>query len=138
MFQFGKFQKFSIRTIPKISWTYESLKKEIKIEKIDFYQKVNMRIDKIASSAKYRMNEKFQNCQFFSQNYEFPIWIILKIVSFENSKNFQVGKFQKFLILRILKCSSLENSKNFQFRIIKNVQFGQFQKFPEFYVFGNH
>ena len=32
---------------------YESLKQEIKFEKIDLYQRGNMKIGKIASSAKY-------------------------------------------------------------------------------------
>ena len=41
--------------------TYESLKQKIKIEKIDLYRRANMRIGKIASSAEYRMDEKFQN-----------------------------------------------------------------------------
>ena len=33
-----------------------------------------MRIDKIASSAEYRMDEKFQNCQFLEPNLDFPNW----------------------------------------------------------------
>ena len=40
--------------------TYESLKQEIKIEKINLYQMKNMRIGKIASSTEYQMDEKFQ------------------------------------------------------------------------------
>ena len=32
----------------------------------------NMRIEKIASSAEYRMSEIFQNCQFLEQNLGFP------------------------------------------------------------------
>ena len=31
-----------------------------------------MRIGKIASSAEYRMDEQFQNCQFFEPNFDFP------------------------------------------------------------------
>ena len=40
--------------------TYESLKQEIKVEKINLYQKTNMRISEIASSAEYQMDEQFQ------------------------------------------------------------------------------
>ena len=65
-----------------------------------------MRIGKIASSAKYRMDEQFQNCQFFEPNFDFPnskilkflnfpIWTIPKTSSFKNSKNLQFGKFKK-------------------------------------------
>ena len=42
-------------------WTYEVLKKKINI---DLYQGANLKIDKIASSAEYRMDEQFQNGQF--------------------------------------------------------------------------
>ena len=53
--------------------TYESLKQEIKIEKIDLYERENIiRIDGIASSAEYRMKEQFQNFQFFKPNFGFP------------------------------------------------------------------
>ena len=46
--------------------THESLKQEIKIEKIDLYQSGNMRIGKIAIfRGKY---ENWQNCQFFELN----------------------------------------------------------------------
>ena len=31
-----------------------------------------MRIGKIASSAEYRMDEQFQNCQFLKPNFDFP------------------------------------------------------------------
>ena len=51
--------------------TYKSLKQEIKIEKIDLYQRANMRIDKIASSAEYRMDEQFENCQFLEPKFGF-------------------------------------------------------------------
>ena len=43
---------------------HESLKEEIQIEKIDLYQKENIRIGEIAGSAEYTMDEQFQNCQF--------------------------------------------------------------------------
>ena len=33
-----------------------------------------MRIGKIASSAEYRMDEQFQNCQFLEPNFDFPNW----------------------------------------------------------------
>ena len=32
---------------------------------LSFYQRTNMRIDEIASNAKYRKDEKFQNLTFF-------------------------------------------------------------------------
>ena len=51
--------------------TYESLKQEIEIEKTDLYQRKNMRIDKIANSPEYRMDEQFQNCSFFQPNFGF-------------------------------------------------------------------
>ena len=51
--------------------TYESLKSEIKIKKIDLYQTANMKIDKIASSAKCRMDEPFQNFHIFEPNFDF-------------------------------------------------------------------
>ena len=35
-----------------------------KIEKIDLNHSVNMRVGKISSSAEYRIDEEFQNCQF--------------------------------------------------------------------------
>ena len=43
----------------------------MKIEKIDFYQKANMRIGKIASNAEYRMDKQFQSCQFLERNFGF-------------------------------------------------------------------
>ena len=44
-----------------------------------------MRIDKIVSSAKYRMDEQFQNWQFLEANFGFPNWTnsrILLIIQF--------------------------------------------------------
>ena len=38
-----------------------------------------MRIGKIASSAEYRMDEKFQSCQFLEPNFDFPNWNNIKI-----------------------------------------------------------
>ena len=38
---------------------YETLKQEIKIEKIDLYQRADMTIGKIASSVEHRMDEQF-------------------------------------------------------------------------------
>ena len=75
--------------------TYESLNLEIKIEKIDLYQRTNMRIDKISSSAEHLMNEQFQNCHFWETNFGFANWkksrnlLIFRV----NSKNVEFGKF---------------------------------------------
>ena len=38
-----------------------------------------MRIGKITSSAEYRMDEKFQNCQFLEPNFDFPNWKNIQI-----------------------------------------------------------
>ena len=80
----------------------------MKIEKIDLYR-----------SAEYRMNEQFQNCQFFfSQIVVFQIAKVLEICRFsnlENSKNFQIGKSQKLSVCKVLQISDLENYKNLQF-----------------------
>ena len=46
-------------------WTYESLKYEIKIEKIDIYQRTNIGIRKISSIAEYRIDEQLQNLPIF-------------------------------------------------------------------------
>ena len=46
---------------------------------------------------------------------------ISKIANFENSKNIQRRKFQKWSILKIPRISNVENSKN--------GQFGKFEKF---------
>ena len=63
-----------------------------------------MRIGKIASSAGYRMDGQFQNCQFLEPNFDFPNW---KIFNCDNFKNFQCGKFDKFAISKILKFSQI-------------------------------
>ena len=44
---------------------YETLKWEIKIGKIDLCHGENMRNAEIASSAEYRMDGQFQNCEIF-------------------------------------------------------------------------
>ena len=64
--------------------THESLKKEIKIEKIDLYERADMRIGKIASSAEYQMDEQFQKSRNlwifrFRQVKKFLIWKISRI-----------------------------------------------------------
>ena len=75
-----------------------------------------MRFGKIASSAEYRMDELFQNCQFLEPNFDFSngknIWNFLifqfgqfQTSSSKNMKNFQFGKFQKFAIWQIKKIS---------------------------------
>ena len=70
----------------------------------------------IASSAKYRMDEQFQNCEF-SQ------------FSFSNLK--EISKFLNFPILTIPETLNLENSKKFQCGQFRNFKFGKFQKFPK-------
>ena len=90
--------------------TYESLKSEIKIEKIDLYQRANMKIDKIASSAKCRIDEQFQNCQFFSQ-----ILIL------------QIDKNLEFLLI-LKKIPIRKGPKMFNSKIFKNFQFGKLEK----------
>ena len=42
------------------------------MEKIDLYQRKNIRIGTIASSAEYRMEEQKQNCQFLEPHFGFP------------------------------------------------------------------
>ena len=94
--------------------TYELLKQEIKIEKIDLYQGIYVRFGKIASNAEYRINEQFQNCTFFKSNFS-------KISNSKNSRNFQFLKFLKFPIFKnpdfaiweIPKISNFEISKKF-------------------------
>ena len=95
----------------------------MEIEKIDLYQKANMRIDKNTSSRKY---ESISNTRTIpnlknSRNLlifqigkfrKFPVLKIPNIFTLENSKNFQFGEFSKFVILKILKISNLENFKN--------------------------
>ena len=64
---------------------------EIKVKELkgwnSFIWKANMRIGKIASSAEYRMDEQFQNCEFSEPNFDFRNW--------KKSRNFlifQIGK----------------------------------------------
>ena len=96
-----------------------------KIQKIDLYQQANMRIGEIVSSAEYRMDEPFQNCQFWI--FGIPNWkksrnlLIFqleqcqRISSLENSKTCQFEKFQKLLNWKIRNILTFENSKNFRF-----------------------
>ena len=85
-----------------------------------------MRIDKIASSAEYRIDKQFQNLPILGAKFWFSK---LK----KNSRNFlifQIAKFSIFInypIRRNPKMSNLEKSKNFQY--------GKFRKFPKFYNF---
>ena len=51
--------------------TYESLKKKIKIEKIDW---TNMRISQISSSTEYAMDEQLQNLPIFRAKFWFFKW----------------------------------------------------------------
>ena len=73
-----------------------------------------MRMGKIASSAEYRMDEQFQNCQFLEQNFDFLNW--------RKSRNFlifQFGQFQKLEIWKNRKIFNLENSKDLKFGKLK-------------------
>ena len=67
IFQFEKFQKF-----PEY-YIFENHQISIndKFIKIDLYQKTNMRIDKIASSAGYQIDHKFQNLLIFGAEFRF-------------------------------------------------------------------
>ena len=88
----------------------------MKIEKIDLYQTVYMRIDEISRSTEYRMDEQFQNCQFSEPIFDFINW--------KNSRSLlilQFKQFQKFAIREIPKMSNLG--------ISENVSFGKLQKF---------
>ena len=63
-----------------------------------------MTIGKIASSAEYRIDEQFQNFPIFRAKFRFSklkknLFSNLKIpeiFTLANSKNFELGKFQKF------------------------------------------
>ena len=80
-----------------------------------------MRIGKIAGSAKYQMDEEFQNCQSLEPNFDFPnwkktlkflnfpIWTIPEYSNLKNSEEFQFGKFQKIVIWQNQKTFNLEN-----------------------------
>ena len=80
-------------------WTYESLKYEIKIEKIDIYQRTNIGIRKISSIAEYRIDEQLQNLPIFRAKFwssklnKFTIWKNPKMFNLKNCKNL---KFEKF------------------------------------------
>ena len=69
-----------------------------------------MRIGKIASNAKYRMDEKFQKLQFLEVNFV--------CFNLKNSKNSQFEKFQKI--------PNLESCKN--------CQFGKIEKFSNSFI----
>ena len=84
-----------------------------------------MRIGKIASSAKYSIDEQFQNFQFLQPNFGFSNWIFLI-----NMLSFQFGQFQKIWIWKFRKISNFKNDKNFLFKKTKKFEFGKFQKLP--------
>ena len=65
-----------------------------------------MRIDKIASSAGYGMDEQFQNCQFLEANFDFR-----NLKKSWNFLIFQFRPFQKLQIWKIGKIFNLGNSK---------------------------
>ena len=79
-----------------------------------------MRINEIRNGVKYRMDEQFQNltifdmidcqigkilkfCLFLNMENFILIWKILKISDLKHSKDFQLGKFEKFAIWQIPK-----------------------------------
>ena len=59
----------------------------MKIEKIKLDQTANIRIGKIASSAEYRIDKQFQNCQFLEPNFGFP--------NRKNSRTFSIFQFKQ-------------------------------------------
>ena len=84
----------------------------------------NLRFGRIASSAEYRIDEKFQNWQFLESHFDFSNW--------KNSTNlliFQFGQFLKFAIGKIPKIFRLENSKNLQFWNLQEFLIWKIQKF---------
>ena len=103
-FEIENSRTFKCRTAELTSSSHK--KKEIKIEKTDLYQTANIRIGKIASSAKYRMDDQFQNFLFLEPNFGFPNW--------KNSRSlliFQFKKFRKFVIIKIPKGGILKMRK---------------------------
>ena len=91
------------------------MKQKLKSVEIDLYQKTNMRIGKIASSAEYRMDKQFQNFQLLEPNFDFSNW--------KKSRNFSIFQFPIWT-----KTSNLENSKNFQFQKFRKFAIWQIQK----------
>ena len=95
-----------------------------------------MRIGKIASSVKYRIDEPFRNCPFLELNCDFPNGFFF----FTNLFIFQFGQFQKFpnlLIWKLPKVDNLENSKNLQFAkflISESSENFLFEKFTKFSI----
>ena len=101
-----------------------------------------MRIGKITSSAEYRIEEQFQNCQFLEPNVGFPNWKnsgsllicqfnqIPKIPNLENFKNVEFWNFRKLSIQKIPKISLIlqfRDSSNFwNCTISENIKFSKF------------
>ena len=98
-----------------------------KIQKIDSYQRTNMRISKIANSAEYRMDEQFQGWQFWSQ-----ILVCQIKFFFSNLITFQFGILQNFPILMTPRIYDSDNSKKFPnfiiFKITKFLKLYNFEK----------
>ena len=105
---------------------------------IDLYQRANIRIGEIASSAVYRMNE----FKFVELNYGFLNWKYSMNLSI-----FLIVKFWKFVNLPILKISDIylfsdiENFKDFpnstilrtvKFSLLTNHKIIKFLKFVSF------
>ena len=59
---------------------------------IGLYQRANVRVGEIASSAEYRMDEKFQNMPIFQAKFWFS-----KLKTTLNLLIFQIVKFWKFV-----------------------------------------
>ena len=61
---------------------------KIRIQKIDLYQRTNMRINKISSGAEYSIDEKLQNLSIFRAKFWF-----FKLKNSINSLIFHILKF---------------------------------------------
>ena len=91
-----------------------------------------MRIDKIASTAKYGMDEKFQNCSFLEANFGFT--------NCKNSRNlliFEFGQFQKFRTWKIPRIFNLDSFENLQFRKFQKFSIKKIIKFLKLFNFEN-
>ena len=110
---FGKFQKFLIWKIPKISNLKMSKIINIKsFKNFRFRKFLTCRISEIAN-VKDSKNFKIgiiQEFPIFGAKFWFP-----KLQNSENLLILQFGKFQKLSIKKIQKMVNLENSKNVQF-----------------------
>ena len=117
--------------------------------KIDLYQRANIGIGEIASSAEYQMDEKLQNFKFLEQNFGFLNWIFF----FRNLLIFQIRQFRKFPIRKIRKIrifqklSILKNPKIYKilqfrtssnfwnFTICRTIEILQIPNFINYHIF---